>query len=63
MGAERLTGVEETSDGIERVAVVGMAGRFPGAEDLEQFWANLRDGVECISTFDDEELLASGVDP
>ncbi|HEX8500620.1 MAG TPA: type I polyketide synthase [Pyrinomonadaceae bacterium] len=55
--------MEETSDGIERVAVVGMAGRFPGAEDLEQFWANLRDGVECISTFDDEELLASGVDP
>ena len=63
MSTEGLTGMEESSDGIERVAVVGMAGRFPGAEDVEEFWAKLRDGVECIRTFEDEELLASGVDP
>ena len=63
MSTEGLTGVEETEDGIERVAVVGMAGSFPGAEDVEQFWANLRDGVESVSSFGDEELLAGGVDP
>jgi acyl transferase domain-containing protein len=40
-----------------------MAGRFPGAPDIEQFWANLRDGVESISFFTDDELLASGVEP
>ncbi|MFF9352804.1 beta-ketoacyl synthase N-terminal-like domain-containing protein, partial [Streptomyces sp. NPDC014734] len=28
------------------VAIVGMSGRFPGAGDLAEFWANLRDGVE-----------------
>ena len=28
------------------VAVVGLAGRFPGARDLDQFWQNIRDGVE-----------------
>jgi acyl transferase domain-containing protein len=40
-----------------------MAGRFPGAADVEAFWRNLREGVESISSFTDEELLASGIDP
>ena len=31
------------------IAVVGMAGRFPGARDLAGFWRNLRDGVASIS--------------
>ena len=44
------------------IAVVGMAGRFPGAPNVETFWGNLRDGVESISHFSDEELRASGVD-
>jgi phthiocerol/phenolphthiocerol synthesis type-I polyketide synthase E len=30
------------------IAIVGMAGRFPGARDLEQFWHNLRQGVESV---------------
>ncbi|HEX7241858.1 MAG TPA: type I polyketide synthase, partial [Longimicrobiaceae bacterium] len=50
-------------EGPERIAVVGMACRFPGAGDLEAFWSNLRDGVESISTFSEEEMLESGVDP
>jgi polyketide synthase PksJ len=45
------------------VAVVGMAGRFPGASDLAEFWRNLRGGVESISFFTAEELAAEGVDP
>lgn len=45
------------------IAVIGMAGRFPGAKNLTQFWQNLCDGVESISFFSDEELLASGVPP
>lgn len=52
---ERLNGSE--------IAVIGMAGRFPGAKDLDSFWKNLRDGVESITFFTDEELLASGVNP
>ena len=31
------------------IAVIGMAGRFPGAPDLEQFWRNLRDGVDSVA--------------
>ncbi|MBR8641367.1 KR domain-containing protein [Streptomyces tuirus] len=38
-----------------------MAGRFPGASDLEQFWKVLRDGVETISFFTEEELINAGV--
>ena len=47
----------------DAVAVIAMAGRFPGARNVEEFWANLRDGVESVSFFSDEELLAVGVDP
>lgn len=45
------------------IAVIGMSGRFPGARDLKEFWRNLRDGVESVSFFADEELHASGVGP
>jgi acyl transferase domain-containing protein len=38
------------------IAIVGMAGRFPGAKNLERFWLNLRDGVESITFFSDQEL-------
>jgi len=33
----------------ERIAIIGMAGRFPKANDLDEYWRNLRDGVDCIS--------------
>ncbi|HKV06814.1 MAG TPA: amino acid adenylation domain-containing protein [Thermoanaerobaculia bacterium] len=46
-----------------RIAIVGLAGRFPGADGLEAFWQNLREGIESISFFSEEELLASGVPP
>src|SRR5712692_9480568 len=42
-------------------AVIGMACRFPGAATVEAFWENLRNGVESISFFTDEELRESGV--
>jgi amino acid adenylation domain-containing protein/non-ribosomal peptide synthase protein (TIGR01720 family) len=47
----------------EAVAIVGMAGRFPGAPSLEEFWRNLREGVESITFFTDAELEAAGVPP
>jgi amino acid adenylation domain-containing protein len=45
------------------IAIVGMSGRFPGADGIESFWHNLRDGSESIRAFSDDELLAAGVDP
>ncbi len=45
------------------IAIIGMAGRFPGAKDIDEFWQNLKDGVESVCRFSDDELLAEGVDP
>jgi phthiocerol/phenolphthiocerol synthesis type-I polyketide synthase E len=43
------------------IAVVGMAGRFPGANTLSAFWDNLRRGEESIVTLSEEDLLAGGI--
>lgn len=51
-----------TQNGNE-IAVIGMAGRFPGAENIEKFWENLKGGVESISHFSDEELMEVGISP
>ena len=48
---------------LKGIAIIGMAGKFPGARNIAQFWQNLCNGVESISSFSDEELLASGIDP
>jgi acyl transferase domain-containing protein len=50
-------------DGAPDIAVIGMAGRFPGARNVDELWRNLAAGVESISRFSDEELLAGGVAP
>ena len=47
---------------IEGIAIVGMAGRFPGANNIAEYWRNLRDGVESITFFSDEELRKAGVE-
>ncbi len=52
---------ETDSTGME-LAVVGMAGRFPGAKNLEEFWRNLCEGRESITFFSDEELLQKGLE-
>ena len=33
----------------EPIAIVGIGGLFPGAQTLDQFWANVRDGVDSTS--------------
>ncbi len=48
------------STGLE-IAVIGMAGRFPGAGNIDGLWENLQAGVESISFFSQEELMESGL--
>jgi amino acid adenylation domain-containing protein len=43
----------------EPIAIIGMAGRFPGASDVEAFWSNLCAGRESIRFFRPDELDAS----
>ncbi len=35
--------------GLDAIAVIGMAGRFPGAQDVAAFWANLLAGVDSVT--------------
>lgn len=48
---------------LEGIAIVGIAGRFPGANNVSEFWRNLLAAEETISTLSDEQLRASGLAP
>ncbi|HJX29117.1 MAG TPA: polyketide synthase, partial [Thermoanaerobaculia bacterium] len=52
---------ESNQEPAHGIAIVGLAGRFPGSPTLETFWRNLSEGKECVTFFSDEELLAAGV--
>ena len=56
-------GEATTQNVLDEVAIIGMAGRFPGAKNIEQFWQNLRDGLETVKHFSEQELLAAGLSP
>ena len=45
------------------LAIIGMASRFPGAKNLEEYWKLLSQGKESVTFFSDEELKESGVNP
>jgi len=44
-----------------KIAIVGMSGRFPGAENVDEFWQNIIGKEESIRFFTNEELLQAGV--
>jgi acyl transferase domain-containing protein/acyl carrier protein len=44
------------------IAIIGLAGKFPGAKNVEEFWQNIQNGVNSVSFFTEEELLSSGVE-
>jgi phthiocerol/phenolphthiocerol synthesis type-I polyketide synthase E len=48
---------------VSGIAIVGMSGRFPGAETVEELWRNLRAGTCSITFWSEAELLAAGVAP
>ena len=50
-----------SNDLEDAIAIVGMAARLPGARTPAQFWHNLVEGVESITTLTDEQLREAGV--
>jgi len=52
---------EDKKDRMESIAIIGMAGRFPGAENVNELWENIKNGVDSRVRFSDEKLLKSGV--
>jgi len=51
------------SSSSREVAIVGLAGRFPGANNPRALWANIEASREAITFFSPEEMLAAGVSP
>lgn len=47
---------------LNGIAVVGLAGKFPGSRDCDEFWQNLRAGREGLTFFTDEEIENAGID-
>jgi phthiocerol/phenolphthiocerol synthesis type-I polyketide synthase E len=45
----------------DSIAVIGMAGRFAGAQDVDELWSALREGRELITRYERSDLLARGV--
>ncbi|MEV0428714.1 beta-ketoacyl synthase N-terminal-like domain-containing protein [Micromonospora sp. NPDC050495] len=50
----------EQETGLE-IAVVGLAGRFPGGGDVDELWRTVLAGREAITRFTPEELAAAGL--
>jgi len=48
-------------DALGKIAVIGLAGRYPEAWNLDQFWRNLVNGRECITFFTEHELREAGI--
>ncbi|WP_338682040.1 amino acid adenylation domain-containing protein [Streptomyces acidiscabies] len=47
LGGARPDGPSDLSD--DDIVIVGVSGRYPGADDLREFWRNLRDGVDSVA--------------
>jgi amino acid adenylation domain-containing protein len=59
--AAPLLNPQQRLGGSSDIAVIGLAGRFPGADDVEGLWRVLSAGVEAITFLSDEELMRSGI--
>ena len=60
---QEMAGSGRANKTFKEIAVIGVSCRFPGAENIEEFWNLLEEGKETISFFSDEELLNAGVEP
>jgi acyl transferase domain-containing protein/acyl carrier protein len=46
---------------LDPIAIIGMSLKVPGADNLNQYWHNLKNGIESLTLFTDEELKKAGV--
>jgi len=47
---------DNEDDEVEGIAIIGMSGRFPMADNIAELWDNIKNGRHCVSTFSTEEL-------
>ncbi|MCP4215214.1 MAG: KR domain-containing protein, partial [bacterium] len=62
LSASPAAGVGKALNAPMDIAVIGIAGRFPGAPDIETFLQNLKEGAESLSFFSNSELSAVGIE-
>jgi phthiocerol/phenolphthiocerol synthesis type-I polyketide synthase E len=55
--------MSEDNRNATSIAIIGMAGRFPGAKNIDELWQLLKAGRNVTSRLPDEELAAAGVSP
>lgn len=56
---EKQVSTQNMSDINDCIAIVGMSGRFPGANNIDQFWQNLCGGEEALKTLSQEQISAA----
>ncbi|MFA5075514.1 MAG: beta-ketoacyl synthase N-terminal-like domain-containing protein [Candidatus Babeliales bacterium] len=44
------------NENINKIAVIGFSGQFPGAQDVEEFWENIFAGVNGLITYKREDI-------
>jgi len=54
---------ERVRESARDIAIIGLAGRFPDARNVEELWQNLAAGRCAVRHFTEEELLQAGVSP
>lgn len=62
--SKKSTDTRNDTDSVSNdIAIIGIAGRFPGADNVDEFWENLRSGVESMLEVTADDMRASGLDP
>jgi amino acid adenylation domain-containing protein len=56
IGADRAARGRRSTEPDDGIAIIAMAGRFPGANDIETLWRNLRDELDVITEYRDDQL-------
>ncbi|NHA02806.1 amino acid adenylation domain-containing protein [Mucilaginibacter sp. HC2] len=53
--------VNDNQNNIKDIAIIGISGRYPGANNLNEFWENLKAGKDCITTIPGERWNADEI--
>ncbi|GMQ63944.1 SDR family NAD(P)-dependent oxidoreductase [Vallitalea maricola] len=51
---------KEVDNNHEPIAIIGMSGKYPQAKNLDEYWENLKDGKDCITTIPEERWKLDG---
>ena len=58
VGSAHIVSDKKNNDFLNKqypdIAMVGMAGKFPAANDLEEFWDNIIEGRNCLTTIPED---------